>query len=760
MAKGDILQTKVDGSNPGTITVSFAATPANGDLLVFITHIYAGGDAAGCAMALATELTDTADAGETNFRRTQIFARVCGASETNSYPITSAVDIWKESTCLRIEGPFTDLSGITALTERFANYVSSLANPASAQAYASAMRAIVAAGADGAAATAFSGFPAATVNGGLYTSSQVFSGSGNFQTTASFAAEQGGASVSGILIQLSAPLLSWVAEPAVSGSPTSAGGLITLTPSLNATVKMIDTVSGSAQPDGAAWAAAPVHGTSTGYSVYNVTITGQAESTTRRKWFQITDGTTTLYGYADLTTTAPSHTILQVNGGQPIQYDQTSFDLTWDAVPGSLSAVSLNGVAQGAHTSVNSTTTRVARTSSMWPLTKYGTPINLVTGAVTVSTSMRETTGYKAVTLVGYVENPPATPDITFGGDDTVVATDGGQYVFATESNTVDMDPNGEWKFATGFDGNVTIAYVDPADGVHSAFESDYYGASANITPDAPNLGGNVTGANPSTNYDISFVLSGDGLDSGVDVQVVAVGAMLVSLTNGSGYGPSVTRQKGQTVYGRMVSGAFGAVVSGGVTVNGVSATKQITTRAANAPSITTQPSNQSVTSGAVATFNVVATNAATYQWQKDTAGNGSYANISGATSATYARTTSDADLGTSNVRCVVTSSEGASTTSASATLTVIAAATRLVIPAGVVTGRGASMAGATAVPVNIRNVNGALIHSTTVTIAASGVTNIDSNQNGAVGTDRFVGFPSSVDGSEALIRLTVQAAS
>src|SRR5437764_254458 len=92
---------------------------------------------------------------------------------------------------------------------------------------------------------------------------------------------------------------------------------------------------------------------------------------------------------------------------------------------------------------------------------------------------------------------------------------------------------------------------------------------------------------------------------------------------------------------------------------------------AATAPTITTQPANQTVTVGQTATFTVVATGTAPlgYQWQK----NGTA--ISRATSASYTTpTTTSADSGAQFV--VVVSTSAGSATSNAATLTVNAAAT------------------------------------------------------------------------------------
>ena len=85
-----------------------------------------------------------------------------------------------------------------------------------------------------------------------------------------------------------------------------------------------------------------------------------------------------------------------------------------------------------------------------------------------------------------------------------------------------------------------------------------------------------------------------------------------------------------------------------------------------SAPSITSQPANQSVTAGQIANFSVVATGTAplTYQWQKNGAA------LAGATSSSYTTaTTTTSDTG-AQFRVVVSNSAG-SATSRPATLTV-----------------------------------------------------------------------------------------
>jgi hypothetical protein len=105
---------------------------------------------------------------------------------------------------------------------------------------------------------------------------------------------------------------------------------------------------------------------------------------------------------------------------------------------------------------------------------------------------------------------------------------------------------------------------------------------------------------------------------------------------------------------------------------------------AASAITITSQPSAQTASSGA-ATFAVSATNSASealsYQWQRQALGTGSYAAISGATSATLSLTglTIAANNG-DNYRCVVSSATASSVTSNAALLTVPSAGALLAI--------------------------------------------------------------------------------
>ena len=86
-------------------------------------------------------------------------------------------------------------------------------------------------------------------------------------------------------------------------------------------------------------------------------------------------------------------------------------------------------------------------------------------------------------------------------------------------------------------------------------------------------------------------------------------------------------------------------------------------------PSITTNPSNQTVTAGSSATFTAAASGLPTVQWQVSTDGGATYTDVSGATSNTLTFSTTSAQNG-NKYRAVYTNSCGNATTTA-ATLTV-----------------------------------------------------------------------------------------
>jgi hypothetical protein len=145
-------------------------------------------------------------------------------------------------------------------------------------------------------------------------------------------------------------------------------------------------------------------------------------------------------------------------------------------------------------------------------------------------------------------------------------------------------------------------------------------------------------------------------------------GTTITGATGASYTTPATTTADSGSTFRCLVTNSAGSATS-------TSATLTVKTLAV-APTITAQPSNQTVTDGQTATFTVSATGTAplSYQWQKDGTA------IAGATGASYTTpATTTADSG-STFRCVVSNSAG-SATSNSATLTVNPAAPAIVTP-------------------------------------------------------------------------------
>jgi Immunoglobulin domain/PQQ-like domain len=124
----------------------------------------------------------------------------------------------------------------------------------------------------------------------------------------------------------------------------------------------------------------------------------------------------------------------------------------------------------------------------------------------------------------------------------------------------------------------------------------------------------------------------------------------------------------------------FRVVVNNSV---GPAVTSSVATLTVNAPgtgppSITTQPTNQTVTAGQTATFTVTATGASplSYQWQSAPSGSSTYTNV-GAASATASLAVANTTVAMSgsSYRVVVTNGVSPSATSDAATLTVNAVA-------------------------------------------------------------------------------------
>ena len=130
------------------------------------------------------------------------------------------------------------------------------------------------------------------------------------------------------------------------------------------------------------------------------------------------------------------------------------------------------------------------------------------------------------------------------------------------------------------------------------------------------------------------------------------------------GEGESLTIENGASLN----TGSHEVIVNGGTLTGG----ERITGTVKYAPTITTQPTSQTVTEGGTATFTVVTsgTEPLSYQWQQSTDSGQSWTDIDGATDATYTTEATTTSMNGYQYRCVVSNSAG-SITSVAVSLTV-----------------------------------------------------------------------------------------
>lgn len=107
-------------------------------------------------------------------------------------------------------------------------------------------------------------------------------------------------------------------------------------------------------------------------------------------------------------------------------------------------------------------------------------------------------------------------------------------------------------------------------------------------------------------------------------------------------------------------------LASGGTVTGSLSGGTEVTT-----PSITAQPTGQTVTEGSAAMFSVTASNAQTYQWQQSTDSGSSWTAINDATGDSYTISSTTSSMNNYQYRCVVKSASGVGVISQAATLTV-----------------------------------------------------------------------------------------
>src|SRR6266576_318230 len=184
---------------------------------------------------------------------------------------------------------------------------------------------------------------------------------------------------------------------------------------------------------------------------------------------------------------------------------------------------------------------------------------------------------------------------------------------------------------------------------------------TVNAAPVAPSITTQPTSQTVTAGQTASFSVAAAGT-APLSYQWQKNGINITGATAATYTTPATTTSDSGSTFRVLVSNTAGTATSSAATVT--------VNAAAAAPSITTQPTSQTVTAGQTASFSVAATGTAplSYQWQK----NG--ANIAGATSAGY---TTPATLTTDNGAqfTAVVSNTAGSITSAAAILTVNAAA-------------------------------------------------------------------------------------
>ena len=138
------------------------------------------------------------------------------------------------------------------------------------------------------------------------------------------------------------------------------------------------------------------------------------------------------------------------------------------------------------------------------------------------------------------------------------------------------------------------------------------------------------------------------------------------SLTINQGETLTIGKDASLNANGKLTNDGTINVENGGTVTGTLSGGSMVTT-----PSITAQPTGQTVIAGSTATFAVTASNVESYQWQQSTDNGSSWTDISGATSADYTTETTTTSMDGYQYRCVVKSASDVSVISQTATLTV-----------------------------------------------------------------------------------------
>ena len=350
-----------------------------------------------------------------------------------------------------------------------------------------------------------------------------------------------------------------------------------------------------------------------------------------------------------------------------------------------LDITNVSAISSAASTTQIRWTTNVAADSAVdyGTSTSYGTstpvdPSMVTAHQVTIAGLSAATTYYYQVRSTDSKSNHGKsgdhsfkTPGLNISG--TITPTAGGSSATLTLSGaasaTIAANSSGAYTFAGLASGSYTITPNNtgytfaPQSQTVSVSTSNVTGVNftANAVSMAPTITNQPANLTIVAGQTATFSVTATGT-APLSYQWQKNGSNVAGATASSYTTAATTTADSGSKFDVVVSNSAGNVTSGAATLT--------VNAAAVAPTITTQPANQTVTAGQTATFTMTAIGTAPlgYQWQK----NGT--NISGATSSSYTTpATTTADTG-STFRAVVSNAAG-TTTSNAATLTVNAGA-------------------------------------------------------------------------------------
>lgn len=342
----------------------------------------------------------------------------------------------------------------------------------------------------------------------------------------------------------------------------------------------------------------------------------------------------------------------------------------------------------------------------------------------------------------------------TLGNDIYQPATQGLQRRPLPGWQMISLAAQGQWTERGTWQGD-TVGVIDTwiidELGYMSYVTLDTTSLAGAIRPNTPDLSPNVIDANPGSQHVRTFAIAGAPVET--PVTWYAQDGAVLQLNGGVAAG-QVTGELDDivTVNGYASDEYEGVLHPGVIGPGGVSASFQITTRAAAAPNVPPLTGPSAVSVGTAATIESDVTGATSLRWEV----NGE--EVVGADAVPLVFT--PPAIGAYSFVLFAESAEGGITQSAPFVLNAIAVATRVQIPELRNRATGLLRGGEQNVPLYVLSDNRSqrLISAATINLAASGVTPFVHNDLGAAGTWVRVGFPAANGNTAVEIRLQVEA--